>query len=424
MNDLIDSLASGKMTEEDLERAVQEAQMRRKDILARYEIRPTQRGWYSYIDGKKRERVQKEDLEQLIIDFETGKACSKLPKPGIVTIENSWNSFLTVRRKRCASGTVKLDVRHMDLYIRESSIFTADVVKLTREDAYSFFQYCKDKKEGDFKRKYWLKVQATLGALWDYYHERNLLIDNIWRDLRLHKDSFDQTVPTPDEDAIFSMEEARAVKRLAIEEANRKRSSVPLGILMMFALGLRVSELCGLQWQDVLTRPSGKMFLHIQREIACEEEVGNKAVERTKSVAGDRILTLNSYCQELLKTIKKYNIECGFDVFSPTAFILPRRRKGKVTYCTISCFKSRLERYCMKAGMTVAKSNHDIRRTCLTELYDAGMPLKQLQYFAGHETPEQTLAYIRRKNDVDTTPYMVDDSDLLRVREVRSPKVG
>ena len=63
--------------------------------------------------------------------------------------------------------------------------------------------------------------------------------------------------------------------------------------------------------------------------------------------------------------------------------------------------------------MTVKKSMHDIRRTCLTTMYDRGIKLKQLQYFAGHSTPEQTLDYIRRKDDVEIDEWLIDDRDLL-----------
>ena len=63
--------------------------------------------------------------------------------------------------------------------------------------------------------------------------------------------------------------------------------------------------------------------------------------------------------------------------------------------------------------MDVKKSMHDIRRTCLTTMYDSGIKPKQLQYFAGHSTPEQTLDYIRRKDDVEIDEWLIDDSDLL-----------
>ena len=46
-------------------------------------------------------------------------------------------------------------------------------------------------------------------------------------------------------------------------------------------------------------------------------------------------------------------------------------------------------------------------------MYDAETHLNQLQYSAGHETPMQTLEYIRRRNDFDITDFMLDDSVLL-----------
>ena len=77
-------------------------------------------------------------------------------------------------------------------------------------------------------------------------------------------------------------------------------------------------------------------------------------------------------------------------------------------------------RYCKAAGMDIVKSMHDIRRTCLTVMYDSGIRLKQLQYFAGHSTPQQTLAYIRRQEGVEIDEWLIDDSDLLN----EAPEAG
>lgn len=53
------------------------------------------------------------------------------------------------------------------------------------------------------------------------------------------------------------------------------------------------------------------------------------------------------------------------------------------------CFNGRLEKYCRQMGIPV-KSCHDIRRTAITNLDDAGMPTKALQAFAGHSTEAMT----------------------------------
>ena len=57
--------------------------------------------------------------------------------------------------------------------------------------------------------------------------------------------------------------------------------------------------------------------------------------------------------------------------------------------------------------MNVEKSPHDIRRTVLTNLYQAGMPLKKVQEFAGHSSLKQTMDYIRISDDeIDTMQFI------------------
>ena len=61
----------------------------------------------------------------------------------------------------------------------------------------------------------------------------------------------------------------------------------------------------------------------------------------------------------------------------------------------------------MQAGMSEAKSLHDIRRTVLTNLYYAGMPLKDIQKFAGHTSLQQTMDYIKiKEDDISTLSYL------------------
>lgn len=59
------------------------------------------------------------------------------------------------------------------------------------------------------------------------------------------------------------------------------------------------------------------------------------------------------------------------------------------------------------ADMEVIKSPHDIRRSVLTTLYEAGMPLKKIQEFAGHSSLKQTMDYIRiTDEDLDMMQYL------------------
>ena len=57
--------------------------------------------------------------------------------------------------------------------------------------------------------------------------------------------------------------------------------------------------------------------------------------------------------------------------------------------------------------MEIIKSPHDVRRTVLTNLFMANMPLKKIQEFAGHNSLKQTMDYIRITDDaLDMSQYL------------------
>lgn len=408
-----------------------EAEMKRKAVLAKYSIKPTKRGrWYTRIDGEKHEFKEKEDLEKYILDYEAGKQRLEQEEK-TVTIEKIWDAFEALRAVTVAETTVVMDERYKKMYIETSPIYTADVTTLNRDDALQFFYHCKNTKhtatprkghEGQtqFREKYWQQIRAVVSALWDYMVEMNYVDINIFKSLRIHKDAFDPPLEKTEEETVFSASEALAVKQAAIKDAETNRTAVPYGILILFALGLRIGELCALKWKDIIQKSNGKHYLHIQREVVRKKDGGYKILPHTKSKAGDRFLQLNDYCIDIFRRIKLYNANKGICVTDPGEFVFQRRRKGSWTFCTVSSFRTRLDRYCHKAGIPAGKekSHHDVRRTCLTVMYDSGMPIKQLQYFAGHDSVEQTLAYIRRRSDDIIDEFIIDDRSLFDEKPV------
>ena len=64
--------------------------------------------------------------------------------------------------------------------------------------------------------------------------------------------------------------------------------------------------------------------------------------------------------------------------------------------------------------MDVVKSVHDIRRTVLTNLFKAHMPLPKIQQFAGHSSLRQTMDYLKISDD---------ELDLMQYVEALSPVV-
>ena len=138
---------------------------------------------------------------------------------------------------------------------------------------------------------------------------------------------------------------------------------------------------------------------------------GYEIVPHCKTPAGDRRLLLNQTAKDTLELIKEINQKNGFDTDND-ALIFQRVYKGEITSCTPRCFDDRIRTYCEKADMVVIKSCHDIRRTVITKLYANGMPLKNLQRFAGHASLQQTMDYIRfTEEDVNQGQYIETLSD-------------
>ena len=169
---------------------------------------------------------------------------------------------------------------------------------------------------------------------------------------------------------------------------------------------MRSGELCALKWCDVIDDKK----LHVQRQVVENDDQdgnfnGYKVVNHTKSKSGDRILVLNTNAQNLLKTIKRINFKNGIGI-SQDDYIFQRKVNDEYVMCNTRSFEPRLKRFCREVGMGELKSQHDIRRTVITNLYYKGVPLKEIQRIAGHGSLNQTIDYIKFKESNKDEEYM------------------
>lgn len=398
-NILRDEVNSDSISLESLESLMERLKltMKRKELLSRHvsPIKQLPNGrWYTRLGGRKIERKSQEDLHAEIIAFYNQRE---------TTINYIFNDYLTRRKESVADTTWKFDVLYFDKYISTSEFGNKSVKDLTLDDGYSFLKHCLREKP-NMRRKYWDNLIGCVNGIIQYCIDKNYISSNPIEHLKPAKDSFTSKKKVRDCDTVFTKEEQRKVCIQAEEEA--VNNAIPLGIVLLFNLGLRIGELCALKWGDIENN-----YIHIQREevstVNSQGKVhGYKIVEHCKTDAGDRRLLLNDKAKGILGRIQSLNaandLPIGLD-----NYIFLRRKKGVIKTCTIRCFDPRLRRYCKEVGMSVIKSPHDIRRTVLTKLYFAGMPLKKIQEYAGHSTLQQTMDYIRISADEDNMmPYL------------------
>lgn len=167
-----------------------------------------------------------------------------------------------------------------------------------------------------------------------------------------------------DVDALVSTVE----KRLSTCGADNVRRNVAV-ILTLYHSGLRVSELCGLNLDDINI---------IRREI----RVGGKG-------SRDRIVPTT---QECIEAIEKY-LDSREQSDIKAVFIKSNRQR--ITRRGISDMLTSLSR---RAGVKHTTS-HTLRRSCATSLMENGMDLECVQALLGHQHLSTTETYLVVNDD-------------------------
>ncbi len=404
-SDLLEALKNGKLSLDTLEASKNEmeAYMKRKETLAKHHTPITQLPngrYYTRVNGRKIERSTREAVEDAIVNI---IGCDN------ETFESTFEHYLATRKMTVSDNTWSKDIYLYNRYLKGSPLGKKPIKKITLDDGYAFLNYCL-KINPNMKKRYWNNIKGLLGTFIQYYLDRGLIAINPFANLKPKKDLFAPPKQTRDSDTVFSYQEQITVIEFAELDSKETESAIPLGIVILFMLALRCGELCALKWGDIETDIRGT-YIHVQREMVVNIDAngnhdGFTVLDHCKTPAGDRRLLLNNRAKETFNRIKRINEANGI----PTGdddYVFQRWEKNELKLCSSRSFDPRLRKYCRKAGMTVIKSCHDIRRTALTNLYNAGMPLKKIQEYAGHASLKQTMDYIRiSDNDVDIVQYV------------------
>lgn len=263
-------------------------------------------------------------------------------------------------------------------------IITKPIAKLTRLELREWAESLMKKHEPDKKK--FARMFEIVNQVLDYASDEdvNIISENIWlkakkkinRDLILSK-------PIPrDETQIFTDDERRKIKEMVhedLEKYKKQSSSAGLQILFLFETGLRIGECCGLKWTDIK-----KNRLYIQRQA------NNEGVkEWTKTTAGYRDIPLTAEALKILKEIKAFNKEHGYD----KEWIFQSDNSGYDYRLSYNAADRKLRKLCARLD-SVMKSPHKCRKTCISTLLDSpNVNDKTVQRFAGHKDFSTTQNY-------------------------------
>lgn len=352
-------------------------------------------------DGRYHIRYNGRQIFKKSFDLVIDEILKREKQEGVRTLDSIAEAFFEYRFTNSAGGTYAKDVNNYETFIKGTSIATKDITKIILNDGVKWVSHCLEVKR-DMKEKYFKNVRGTLNQMFQFAIDNNWITQNPIAKISVHKDHLTAATNHQDSELVFEDKERIEVCRLAYEDAKLSKSALPLAIPFLFSTGLRDGELCALKWKDI---EQGK--LHIQAEMVEQRNkdnkfLGYKYVGHTKTPAGNRTIEISPEVARIFTYVKRYNLANGYPV-GQEDFIFLRTYNGNVCECTTRSFETRIKKYCRQAKMEILKSQHDARRTFATNLFYAGMNPKDIQALMGHESLEQTMAYIKRKGATTST---------------------
>lgn len=194
--------------------------------------------------------------------------------------------------------------------------------------------------------------------------------------------------PTPAENCLTLQEEFEIMNCL------RKETSLKsLGVMLALTTGMRIGEICALQWNCVdLENKVVRVKQTLQRIYTKENGSGKSKVivSAPKSVKSNRYIPLPEKCISILKKYEK----------EPDAYLLTGKKDKFVEPRTLREYYNRL----MEENETKYVTFHGLRHTFATRLVESGCDYKTISELLGHA-------------DISTTFRTYIHSDMRKKRE-------
>jgi len=153
------------------------------------------------------------------------------------------------------------------------------------------------------------------------------------------------------------------------------------GIIVAMFTGLRLGEICALQWKDIV-RDEGAIYVRktmqrLKKSSTSDSQKTFISIDSPKSFSSVRIIPLNDELSKLCEKMRCSDKEC---------YILT----GNKTYMEPRLLQYRLKKYCCECNLADIHF-HTLRHTFATRCTEAGVDIKSLSEILGHSSTSITL---------------------------------
>ena len=322
--------------------------------------------------------TKRENLENKIIKYY--EDCAKAIAVPADTIVLLYPAFLAYKTKETSPANANKINWAWEKYYKDDKLVNRRLGELTVPELKEWFL----DKIADYHlttRKY-RDMKALMNMLYDYAISLGLVTYNVSRNIKniSYKKFTPERKKSVTEQIYIDDEETRLVE-LAYKKFEETHNTAYLAIILNCSLGLRVGELVALKRSDFNFNTNTVHIQRQERKLYDPETLkrsGFEVVPYTKSLNSDRVLILTSVAQQAYKMIVKHNMENQF--FSE--YLLLNNDGVLINNDTIN----RLLRQLNKELGTVQKSNHNLRKTCLSNMNASNLLSdEEIRMFAGHK---------------------------------------
>lgn len=359
---------------------------KRKDILEKhiYKIWMGKDGkWYTYLPDKEKGRVLKKRTSQKAVEDDVISYWrEELENPTIKEVFEEWNN----RRLELKKISPATHVRNFQIFNRHYGEFGKRRIKSVEADEIGDFLEEQIPKH-DLSAKAFSNLKTITRGFLKRAKKRKLVsfnVEEIFQELDTSDTDFKKVIKE-DYQEVFNEEEMPKMIRYLIQNLDSKN----IGILLMFATGIRVGELVALKHEVFY----GNTFRIRRTETRYLDENGKNVYdvkEFPKSAAGVRTVIIPRDYAWLCDLIMNLNPESEY-IFVD--------KKGK--RMTTNCIRRRMERNCKLLGI-YRKSPHKIRKTYGTILLDHNIDNRLIMEQMGHTDIMCTEThYHRNRKSID-----------------------
>jgi site-specific recombinase XerD len=240
------------------------------------------------------------------------------------------------------------------------------------QECSDFLSFLYDKKSSI--RTIGRKIAAL--KLWYRYLEEQKLVD------RNHSVSY-LTSPKPERTLPHFLTESEIKSVLSFNQGSdcifEKRNNMI--ITMLYATGIRISELAELKIADVC----------FDQEVIIVTGKGSK--ERAIPIPSRTIAQLKEYCVSVYPLLTKEHLNSRHDPLFPLLY------KKKIKQFSRQSLWHIVKKACKRAGVSKQVSPHQLRHSFATHLLKNGADLRSIQLLLGHESIATVEIYTHVETD-------------------------